>query len=229
MSSPVIPRCHAVVLAAGAGRRFGGGKLTAEWQGRPLVAWAAATALAAPVERVTVVLGCEADAVEAALAPLRGDRLTFVRTAHWSEGMGRSLSEGVASLPADWAALLVLLGDMPAIPSHLAAPFLLAVLGGAAAALPAFENRDGHPVALGRAFWSRHGPTTGDAGLRRALAWDPSVFRLPHSAPGVRFDIDTPADLDRLAEAHAELRGGAGPAKPPAFVLASPPLPERPR
>ena len=229
MSTPVIPRCHAVVLAAGAGRRFGGSKLLALWRDRPLVAWAVETALAAPVERVTVVLGCDADAVEVALAPWRCDRLTFVQTAHWSDGMGRSLSDGVASLPADWAALFVLLGDMPAIPSHLGAPFLLAVLGGAVAVLPTLAGRDGHPAALGRGFWARHGPTTGDAGLRRALAQDQGVLRLPTRAFGVRFDIDTPADLDRLPQAHAGHRDNESPAKSRAFVPASPPLTERPR
>ena len=229
MMTPILPRCHAVVLAAGAGRRFGGGKLTAEWHGRPLVAWAVEAALAAPVEQVTVVLGCDADAVEAALAPWRCDRLTFLQSAHWPDGMGRSLSDGVASLPANWAALLVLLGDMPAVPSHLGAPFLLAVLGGAVAVLPTLGGRDGHPVALGRGFWARHGPTTGDAGLRRALAQDQGVLRLPTRAFGVRFDIDTPADLDRLPQAHASLPPSRCPADSPACVLASQPLSERPQ
>ncbi|TNC61103.1 nucleotidyltransferase family protein [Rubellimicrobium roseum] len=229
MRTPSLPRCHAIVLVAGAGRRFGGGKLTTCWRGRPLVAWAVETALAAPVERVTVVTGCGADAVEAALAPWCCDRLTFLRTAQWSEGMGRSLSDGVASLPPDWTALLVVLGDMPAIPSHLGAAFLLGVLGGAPAALPSFEGRDGHPVALSRTFWDRHGPTTGDAGLRRALASQPGVLRLPTQAGGVRFDIDSPADLDRLPQTHAGDRRGGRPVTSQAFVPPTSPLTERPR
>ena len=195
-----LPGCHALVLAAGAGRRFGGGKLTHPWQGRPLVAWAVEAALAAPVERVTVVLGCEANVVEAALAPLRCDRLTLLRTPAWAKGMGRSLADGVASLPPNWSALLVLLGDMPAIPSHLGAAFLLAVLGGAPAALPIHEGRDGHPVAIGRALWDRHGPPAGEVGLRHAFAREPGVLRLPCRAPGACLDVDRPADLDRLRE-----------------------------
>jgi CTP:molybdopterin cytidylyltransferase MocA/SAM-dependent methyltransferase len=60
-------RVVAVELAAGAGTRFGGGKLTAPVDGRPLAAHAATAALACGIGRLVVVLGADADAVEAAL------------------------------------------------------------------------------------------------------------------------------------------------------------------
>jgi CTP:molybdopterin cytidylyltransferase MocA/SAM-dependent methyltransferase len=60
-------RVVAVELAAGAGTRFGGGKLTAPLDGRPLAAHAATAALACGIGRLVVVLGADADAVEAAL------------------------------------------------------------------------------------------------------------------------------------------------------------------
>lgn len=47
----------ALVLAAGAGRRFGGDKLSAEFRGMPLVHHAIRAARAAPVDRVIVVCG----------------------------------------------------------------------------------------------------------------------------------------------------------------------------
>jgi CTP:molybdopterin cytidylyltransferase MocA/SAM-dependent methyltransferase len=62
-----VSRVVAIVLAAGAGSRFGGGKLVAPLAGRPLVAHAVTTAMASGIGRVVVVLGAEADAVEAAL------------------------------------------------------------------------------------------------------------------------------------------------------------------
>jgi len=60
-------RLIAIVLAAGAGSRFGGGKLVAPLAGRPLVAHAVTAAVASGIERVVVVLGADADAVESAL------------------------------------------------------------------------------------------------------------------------------------------------------------------
>lgn len=61
---------HALLLAAGAGTRFGGGKLTASWRGEPLVCAAARIALASPAERVTAVVGKDAGMVAQALAEL---------------------------------------------------------------------------------------------------------------------------------------------------------------
>ncbi|PXA94469.1 molybdopterin-guanine dinucleotide biosynthesis protein MobA, partial [Caulobacter sp. D5] len=49
-------RLEAIVLAAGAASRFGGGKLLADYRGRPLLDHALDTALAAPARGVTVVL-----------------------------------------------------------------------------------------------------------------------------------------------------------------------------
>ncbi len=198
MTKPWMPGCHAVVLAAGAGRRFGGGKLTAPCHGRPLVTWAVETALAAPVERVTVVLGCAADDVAEALVPWRCDRLTTLRSERWHEGLGRSLADGVASLPPDWVAILVILGDMPALEHDRAAPLLRAVHDGAPAALPRLGDRDGHPVAVSRALWTRIGPPQSDAGLGRAIRAEPGVVRLTTTAPGALLDIDKRADLERL-------------------------------
>ena len=54
---------EAVVLAAGSGSRFGGGKLLASWGAGVLLEGALAAAFAAPVRDVTVVIGANADAV----------------------------------------------------------------------------------------------------------------------------------------------------------------------
>jgi molybdenum cofactor cytidylyltransferase len=48
---------EAIVLAAGRGVRFGGGKLVAPFNGAPLIAGALLTAFLAPVRRVFVAVG----------------------------------------------------------------------------------------------------------------------------------------------------------------------------
>ena len=60
---------EAVVLAAGSGSRFGGGKLLAAWGAGVLLEGALAAAFAAPVRGVTVVIGADAEAVAAAAIP----------------------------------------------------------------------------------------------------------------------------------------------------------------
>jgi len=89
-------RVVAIVLAAGAGSRFGGGKLVAPVAGRPLVAHAVTTAMASGIGWVVVVLGAEADAVEAAL--LADGLLLPAATAAASKGATAAASNGPADV-----------------------------------------------------------------------------------------------------------------------------------
>ena len=88
------PRIAGLILAAGAGRRFGGPKQLAELNGRPLLEHAV-RAMAAAVDRVVVVLGARADEVVAG-ADLRGAEV--VVCAGWADGMSASLRCGLAAL-----------------------------------------------------------------------------------------------------------------------------------
>lgn len=56
MLSPEL-KTGVVLLAAGQGRRFGGGKLTAQFRGRPLWEWAAETAENANFSARVLVVG----------------------------------------------------------------------------------------------------------------------------------------------------------------------------
>ena len=84
-------RFAAVVLAAGAGSRFGGGKLLALYRGAPLLHAALAAARAAPVAGITVVTGADAEAVTAA-ARAFDPGLTLVHAADHAEGMAACTS-----------------------------------------------------------------------------------------------------------------------------------------
>ena len=143
---------QAIVLAAGAGTRFGGGKLTADWRGRPLVLAAVEAALAAPVDAVIVVLGCEAPRVTEALAAVTDARLGLVVAEDWAEGLSASLRAGVESLPSDSVGFLLFLGDMPLIPPELPPKVLAALDGGAAAAQPFHGQTPAHPVGFSAAL-----------------------------------------------------------------------------
>jgi len=112
---------EAILLAAGTGSRFGGGKLLAPWGDGVLLDAALTTALVAPVRSVTLVTGADNERVAAAATACARrlgalDRLNIVDAADYAEGMGASLRRAAAALPADTAAVFVLLGDMPKIP-----------------------------------------------------------------------------------------------------------------
>jgi molybdenum cofactor cytidylyltransferase len=192
---------EAVVLAAGAGSRFGGGKLLAPYMAGVLLDGALSAAFAAPARSVTVVTGAEEEAVARAAVRLadrfgQHDRLRMVHAADYAEGMAHSLRMGVASLPADAAGAFIFLGDMPRVPREVLQPMAEAVRTGALAAAPVFGGRRGNPVLLCRRLFPQVLTLSGDAGARAVLA-DLGARLALVDAPddGVLYDVDRAEDL----------------------------------
>jgi molybdenum cofactor cytidylyltransferase len=193
------PAFEAVVLAAGSGSRFGGGKLTAAWDAGVLLEGALAAAFAAPVRSVTVVIGADAEAVAAAARSF-DPRILVVHAPDHAEGMGASLRAGIASLPADADGAFVFLGDMPRVPTSVLRRMAEAVVAGAQAAAPVFEGRRGNPVLLGRSLFPDLLALTGDAGARGVLQGLGERLALIESPDdGVLFDVDVRSDLPSFA------------------------------
>ncbi|HEY3694359.1 nucleotidyltransferase family protein [Phenylobacterium sp.] len=196
-----MQRLEALVLAAGLGRRFGGGKLTAPWNGGVLLDGALAAAFAAPARSVTLVTGADADRVAAAArawADRAGqpDRLAVAHAPAFAEGLGASLRTGAAVLPADAAGVFIFLGDMPRVPTAVLQSLADAVLAGAPAAAPQFAGRRGNPVLLGAALIPALDALTGDQGAReilRRLGDRLALVEAPDD--GVLFDVDLPEHL----------------------------------
>jgi molybdenum cofactor cytidylyltransferase len=191
---------HALLLAAGAGRRFGGGKLLAPWRGRPLATWALEAALRAPVVGVTVVVAPGGEELQAVLraahaAVADAPPLRVVTAEDAAEGMGASLRAGVGAIPPG-VAILLFLADMPAVPPGLAGELLRTLEAGALAAAPVCEDRRGHPVALAGSLRPALLALGGDSGAREVLRSLNDRLRLVDTPDrGVLFDVDTPQDL----------------------------------
>ncbi len=103
-----------VLLAAGAGRRFGDVKQVQDIGGEPMCRRAARRLLAFGHPLVTVT-GAHADAVAAAL---EGLSLEIAHNADWSQGLGSSIARGVRQVRASHAGvsgILVCLADQPLI------------------------------------------------------------------------------------------------------------------
>jgi nicotine blue oxidoreductase len=160
-----------LLLAAGAGRRYGMPKALVERDGRLLVEHGLGTLRAAGCEPVVVVLGAAADTVRER-ADLSGARV--VTNPDWSTGMGSSLRVGLdalANTPAQ--AAIVLLVDTPGVTA--AAVHRLSTHGttnGApdAIAVATYRGERGHPVLLGREHWAAVAAlAVGDVGARPYL------------------------------------------------------------
>jgi CTP:molybdopterin cytidylyltransferase MocA len=184
------PAIGGLVLAAGAGRRFGGTKQLAEVDGRPLLEHPIRALLAVPaVWPVVVVLGHEARAIRS--------RVDFqdaghVECAAWEDGMAASLRCGIRALGAV-DGVLVLLGDQPFITPQVIAAVAGTDLRRWDAARAAYDGEPGHPVLLGPRLLARAGELDGDAGFRALLAG--GRVRLLESA-----DLCDPIDIDTREE-----------------------------
>jgi CTP:molybdopterin cytidylyltransferase MocA len=154
-----------LVLAAGAGRRYGMAKALVAYDGALLVHRAAATLRAAGCAPTRVVVGAEAAAVRAA-AP----GLDYVENPLWATGMGSSLRAGLAALAGTTAqAAVVLLVDMPGVTAE-AVRRILAYASPDALVTGGYGDRRGHPVLFGRDHWAgAAAAATGDRGSRDYL------------------------------------------------------------
>jgi len=181
-----------LVLAAGAGERFGGAKQLAPLDGRPLLEHVLATMAAAPLDRVVVVLGARAAEVLGGV-PLHGAEAVVCDG--WAEGMAASLRAGVDAVGTA-EAVVVALGDQPRLSPHAVAR-VVAARGESPAVRATYAGVPRHPVLLERALFDRLRALSGDEGARRVLDGVP-VSEVACDGLGSPDDVDTPAELARL-------------------------------
>jgi molybdenum cofactor cytidylyltransferase len=182
-----------IVLAAGAGTRFGGAKQLALLDDRPILEHVLVALAAVPLRPVVVVLGAEAENVLATVD--LGDSRAVV-CERWREGQSASLAFGLGELE-DAEAVVVALGDQPRI-SPEAIRRVIGARGGPAVAVRAtYGGEPGHPVLLEHELFGRLRDVSGDHGARNLLL-SVSTREVPCDDLGGGEDVDTQAQLDAL-------------------------------
>ena len=182
------PMIVALVLAAGAARRFGSQKLLHPIHRVPLVRASVERVIAAGPGLTVVVVGHDADRVRAALAGLD---VTMVENPEPERGLSSSLCAGLAVVPSNAVAVLVALGDQPLERDEII-PALVArfYLGNALIVAPKYQGVQGVPVLFARAVFPELDAMTGDHGAKSV------VMRDPRRVAYVDFDFPMPADVD---------------------------------
>jgi len=181
-----------VVLAAGAGRRFGSAKQLAPFQGRPLLEHALlAMSGAALLDVRVVVLGANAGEI---LAAVQRHGAEAVICPDWDDGQSASLRAGVAALAERAEAIVITLGDQPSIEPAAIDRVIAARDGRSVAVRATYGGRAGHPVLLERPLFERVAALHGDQGARSLL--EGAAVRLVECGDaGTDTDIDTPEQL----------------------------------
>lgn len=187
-----------ILLAAGAGTRFGGRKLLYPLVGGTSVGVAALRNLHSALPRVVTVVRPGDDELRQLLVR---ERVPIIECAKADRGMGHSLAAGVAAEP-DADGWVIALGDMPHVRPGTIRAVAQALEQGAELVVPVFAGQRGHPVGFGRRFRDHLLSLSGDAGARAVLTtYASAVHQLEVDDPGVVQDVDTPADAARLAGA----------------------------
>jgi len=193
----------AIVLAAGGGSRFGGGKLLARLGGRPLIEAVLDNLREAPIDEVIVVVGADAERLRE-VCELYGVRT--VDNQEWERGQSTSVLAGLRACTGD--AAVVLLGDQPLIGAGAVGRLVAAFAEGARVAVATYGGKRRNPVLFSREVWPLlEAELAGDEGARPVLRRYPElVVEVPCEGVGDPADVDTREDLRRIDE----MRGRAG-------------------
>lgn len=175
-------RVAGVVLAAGAGTRFGGPKQAL------LLPLVLERLKRTSVDGIVVVVGAH---------PLEAEGARIVECPQWERGPGASLRCGLAALPPETEAAVVVLADGPNLAPEAVERVLGAWRAGAGQLVAAgYGGVRGHPLVAGRAVWA----SVPDEGLR---ALEPAL--VPCDDLGPPGDVDTADEIGRVVPPPAEI------------------------
>jgi len=191
----------AVVLAAGASRRFGeANKLLAPVGGHPLISRTLQVLKEGGVEDVVVVTGWDRTSIEAVL---EGTDLRCVHNDAWERGMGGSIAAGIAAVRPETSASFIVPGDM----AFLTSAFIRSLIdafreeGGARIIVPTTRaGAQRNPVLWPRRYFGALQALAPGAGAKALLQASANECRMVAMDDDELADIDTEAELATARE-----------------------------
>ncbi len=198
-SLPPVDRARpvaAIILAAGKARRFGAQKLLAPFGASTVVRSVVDTLRAAGVEYLVVVGGPGGEAVRAAVG---GPSVVWAENPEPDRGLSSSVATGVAVLPPNVGAALMVLGDQPTVSVRVVTQVVTAWRAGAGPIVaPRYRGLRGNPVLFDSTMFAVLGALEGEHGARDLIATDPQQVTMVDVSEPPPMDIDTPSDYDEL-------------------------------
>jgi molybdenum cofactor cytidylyltransferase len=195
-------RIAGVVLAAGTSTRMGQNKLLMELDGEPLVRRAVVRAAKAGLDPLIVVLGHEADRVQAVL-----DVLAYqpVVNADYERGVNSSLRAGIQAASASGArAAVVVLADMPFVTTAMLETLMQTYQQGSVPlVISDYDGVNAPPMLYDRSLFGELAQSEGQGCGKH------EVKKHRHEAASASWpaealtDLDEPQDFQRVREAVA--------------------------
>lgn len=116
------------------------------------------------------------------------------------KGMLSSVVVGLNRIPQEAEAMVVILGDQPAISSSLIDLLIIGYrVKGSGIIVPVYKQKRGHPVLFDLKYREEISRLNPEIGLRALLRMYPDdVLEIPVNEPAAVLDVDTPEDYLRL-------------------------------
>jgi molybdenum cofactor cytidylyltransferase len=183
-------RIACLLLAAGAGRRFGGCKQLALINGKPLLRHSLETLASVFTENLYVVLGAHREVVR----PVVRDLASVIDHENWRQGMGSSIARGIRVIEAreSYDGIVVALADQPQLTVD---DFnrLVSLFDGNHIVAARYSDQPGAPVIFPPALFGDLQQLVGDRGAKSMLLkMKQDIVTVDLPAAGI--DIDTVAD-----------------------------------
>lgn len=181
-----------VLLACGAGTRFGGHKLLHPLDDGTPLGVASLRAMQGGVSHSIAVIRAGDGALHQLLA---GAGATIVECSDCHAGMGHSIAAGVRA-SADAGGWLIALADMPFVLPASVAAVADGIRRGALICAPSYRGQRGHPVGFRADLYAELTALRGDQGARSIIErHHDDLAAIDCDDVGVLCDIDTPSDL----------------------------------
>lgn len=198
---------NAIVLAAGESRRMGMPKPLLRFGDTTFLEQIVCTLRRCDVDRITVVLGSQAEMVRVSTDLSNVD---VVVNESYRDGQLSSLIVGLRSVPEETAAVLLCLVDNPFITTDVATRIVGGFReSGKPVVVPVFQGRRGHPALFAAAVFEELLNAPAGEGARHVVNADRTrVLEIEVSEPAVLARIDTPEDYVSCFGVSPQIREG---------------------
>lgn len=172
---------------------MGTGKMLLPYHGVTIIEKVIHSILVSGIKNIIVVTGSGKDDINKVTGKLP---VAQCYNHDWNDGMLSSVKCGIKSLPEECDAAMVCLGDQPMInPSTIQEIIYAFNNSDKNIIIPVFRKKRGHPLLIGRKYFSEIGNLSNDEGLRMlAHKFPVDVLEVETDDKTILKDIDTPED-----------------------------------
>lgn len=189
----------AIILAAGFSRRMGQFKPLLPMDGQTVLQRVVTLYCRAGVTDIKVVVGSHANTIRSALAH---QPVQVIPNPTPDKGMFSSVLTGVRTLASSVQPFFIHPVDIPLVRPHTLGLLIQAFKENPSpVAYPVFDGRRGHPPIIHGNLTDAIRSHDGSGGLRSLLGrFDSTALEVPVADQGIRLDMDTPQDYQRLSK-----------------------------